>query len=170
MVRQAGIDRLLALSSLPLACRLLPWLPVRSPADRSLPEAPPELRAHARALRVRFPLSTKCTRSRPTGRLLALGAPGGNRPPARAFFLPLACRLLPWLPVRSPADRSLPEAPPELRAHARALRVRFPLSTKCTRSRPTGRLLALGAPGGNRTRGLHIRSVLLYPLSYWRAI
>ena len=25
-----------------------------------------------------------------------------------------------------------------------------------------------GAPGGNRTRGLHIRSVLLYPLSYWR--
>lgn len=26
----------------------------------------------------------------------------------------------------------------------------------------------LGAPGEIRTRGLHIRSVLLYPLSYWR--
>ena len=129
-------------------------------------------RIYAEKLALKMPKSLEKSRLFAWASFLvpSYGAPGGNRPPARAFFLPLACRLLPWLPVRSPADRSLPEAPPELRAHARALRVRFPLSTKCTRSRPVGRLLALGAPGGNRTRGLHIRSVLLYPLSYWRAI
>lgn len=28
--------------------------------------------------------------------------------------------------------------------------------------------MIIGAPDRNRTYGLHIRSVLLYPLSYWR--
>ena len=92
------------------------------------------------------------------------GAPGGNRPPDCALLA--GCLLASH---SSASDHSLPEAPQELLATLVPSRVRFPHIICPHQNRDAKKHPCFaGAPGGNRTRGLHIRSVLLYPLSYWR--
>ncbi len=76
--------------------------------------------------------------------------------------------LLPCPLIQGTADRSLFEVPLAPLTTFAPSRVRFPSSGIKKEQTPKLSVCSFGAPGGNRTHGLYIRSVLLYPLSYER--
>ena len=89
----------------------------RPPSDRSLFEYPPDILAYTRALPGSRPKKIQKTKQdgQKTVSFCLVEHRGLDRPHR------FACVLPPWLPVRSPADRSLLEYPPDILAYAHAL-------------------------------------------------
>ena len=89
----------------------------RPPSDRSLLEYPPDILAYTRALPGSRPKKIQKTKQdgQKTVSFCLVEHRGFDR------LHRFARRLLPWLPVRSPADRSLFEYPQDILTYARAL-------------------------------------------------